>query len=357
MSDFGFVNRRGDNNRSSKRPGLNALIGPMPNNPGQGGGGRGGGQAGGQGGGSGGYAGGGGGQGGGYTGGGQGGPSAGRGRGNGVPPPVQRGAPRPPPGNRQDFSSRPQSPSEGEDLYYRSRASQPPNSAAPSSSSSQQRERVTILKRQQSQEAAPTQLYPSEDSDSSDEHDFGEPQSRGGSIDVGKLQKRASVPSASTRTSAPAPAAPVSPAAAAIPIALQTDLRAAQKEISELKASIEALRVSTTGELKGTRDNGTQFFGLVDGGLNARALLFETPPKEMTAEKAVAKADKDAWVKLSHPQIRTERTLANGSTVVDMWLRAYAICPRTSDVSPFWVRERAEDDTPTFKKFAWYPTP
>jgi hypothetical protein len=139
-------------------------------------------------------------------------------------------------------------------------------------------------------------------------------------------------------------------------------LSAAQREITALKASVAELTELATLSSKASatdnkevRDALTHFFGLVQGGTNNRALLFDKLPKDMTAERAVAKADKDTWVRLSYPQTRVERTLANGSTQIDLWLKAYAICPRTSDVNVYWVRDKAEDDTPAFKRFAWYP--
>lgn len=155
--------------------------------------------------------------------------------------------------------------------------------------------------------------------------------------------------------SSPTPTA----AAPSVPLQVLSQLSSAQKEIAALKASIADLTEQTklaTAGTKDLRDSVTHFFGLVQGGASNRALLFDKLPKDMTAERAVAKADKDTWVRLSYPQTRVERTLANGSTQIDLWLRAYAICPRTSDVNVYWVRDKAEDDTPAFKRFAWYPS-
>ena len=216
---------------------------------------------------------------------------------------------------------------------------------------------MSILKRQTTQSAGPPPtLYPLEDDDDSQGVDITPLQTQvkatkpASPIVPPALAKKEAVP-------APVPAPALVLALAPEITSLQADLKASQKAVSDLQAEVDLIKASTATELKALKGSDTQFFGLVEGGLNGRALLFDALPKEMIAEKASAKADKDAWVKLSHPQVRTERKLANGSTVVDMWLRAHAICPRTSDVNPFWVRERAEDDTPTFKKFAWYPTP
>lgn len=130
------------------------------------------------------------------------------------------------------------------------------------------------------------------------------------------------------------------------------DVKALIAQVESLKATVDDLSKRLNTETKNFKNATTQFFGQVG---SDRALLFENIPKEFSVENASAKADKNSWVKLSYPQSRVERTLPNGTTQVDMWLRAYAIDAVTSDISTFWVRERAEDNTPVFKRFTWYP--
>ena len=166
-------------------------------------------------------------------------------------------------------------------------------------------------------------------------------------------QKRVPEETAGTGTGTGTASASTSASASADTSSYEQALASSIKEVAALKTTVEDLVKKSSA----IRDSSTQFFGLIEGGVAGRALLFDNIPKEMAADKATAKADRDAWVKLSYPQTRIERILPNGSSCIDLWLRAYAICPRTSDISNFWVRAKAEDDTPTFKRFSWYPTP
>lgn len=319
MSDFGFVNRR--DTGGGKRTSVNGNVGPMPNNT-NGGDGNGAGRGVGAGAYAGDFYGGGGGGGGqqqqqqqfgsaGGARGGRGGGAGGRGGGRSGGPPQQR-QPRP---SFPVAMQRPPAPRGDEDW---GRQQLPPSQ---------------ILTPAQPPPPPPSFTVPDLDEE------------------VSHPRSKPSV-SFAPPTPAPTPAATVTPQ-------VLSQLSSAQKEIAALKASIadltEQTKLSTAGT-KDLRDSVTHFFGLVQGGASNRALLFDKLPKDMTAERAVAKADKDTWVRLSYPQTRVERTLANGSTQIDLWLRAYAICPRTSDVNVYWVRDKAEDDTPAFKRFAWYPS-
>ena len=130
-------------------------------------------------------------------------------------------------------------------------------------------------------------------------------------------------------------------------------VRALEAQVAELKETVADLSKKLASESKTVRDSSCQFYGLV---APSRVLLFDAIPKEFSVDKATAKADKNTWVKLSYPQMRVERSLPNGSTTIDLWLRAHAIDPTTSNVNAFWVREKTAEDTPSFSKFAWYPT-
>lgn len=125
------------------------------------------------------------------------------------------------------------------------------------------------------------------------------------------------------------------------------------QELTTLKEAVADLTKKLAAEVKANKEASTQFYGLVR---SDRALLFDSIPKEHSVENATAKADKNTWVKLSYPQARVERTNTNGTSTIDMYLRAYAIDPVTSNVNAFWVRDKAEDDSITFKQYAWYPT-
>jgi hypothetical protein len=126
---------------------------------------------------------------------------------------------------------------------------------------------------------------------------------------------------------------------------------ATKLEVEELKGLVTDL----TKRVSALKESSTRFFGLVSGGAGGHVMLFSTIPKEMRPERAAARAEKGTWVRLSHPQTRVERKMPGGSVQIDTWLRAYAMDARTSDVNVYWVRDKAEDESPAFSTYEWYP--
>ena len=94
-------------------------------------------------------------------------------------------------------------------------------------------------------------------------------------------------------------------------------------------------------ELQENQDTSRQMFGLVAGGTKERAVLYDAIPRS-PADKPVAKTLKGDWLKLSYP-----RKVVPQNSVPFTWYRAHIL--NGDEIKLFWVRDKAEDGSPTFK--------